>query len=128
MNFKKIKTILLIFLLVVPILISIIFSNSNNITYKIEAYSKYLYFNWINYPKPAYKLEELPSDVNERLFEWFGYDKSGNPIKEKYMEIRFKYDGNFLITNTYIGIPFYEANIIIYKKIMLKNGKPIMSE
>lgn len=111
-----------------PIFVVIILQNSRTIEKDIQNYCQYLYFNWIAYPDSAEKMKELPEEVNKKLFEWFRYDKRGQPIKENYLLLKFQYDKNFLISKQYIGIPFLEENKLVYKKLMIENDKIISIE
>lgn len=97
--------------------------NNNSIHKKITDYVEYLYFNWINYPKNAEKLDILEEDINKELFSWFGYDENGIPVDTYYTNIEFKYNGRYIIEKNYIAFPFESNGQIYYKKILINKKK-----
>lgn len=114
---KWICFIFVIILIIFPVAFMLMIINRNNLQNEIVEYTEYLYFNWIDYPKQAETLDSISMEQNIELFEWFGYDQYGIPIKEMYENINYKYDGNYIFDKKFIGIPFEKNGELDYKNI-----------
>ena len=123
---KKVRYfIFAVLIAMLPAVLVLSMNDRNSARQEVIAYTEYLYFNWIDYPKTAVRLDSIPAEVNRELFSWFGYDKNGVPVKEFYTNVNFKYDGTFLLNKSYIGIPFEQNGETFYRRIFVEGNQVI---
>lgn len=119
---RKIKCYLLVIVLALfTIIFMSMINNRNSLQKEIVEYTEYLYFNWIDYPNQAKRLDSISIELNENLFSMFGYDDNGIPIKALYDNINYKYDGIYIFDKKYIGIPFEENDELYYNYVIINN-------